>query len=74
MMTDKACVIFQSLVEIRIGDGKNVLLWNDLLSNGRATKEIVHVVIELVTIRRKNCRWAVDTLTKNKWLKDASKR
>jgi hypothetical protein len=66
----EAAQVFQSLLTMKIGDGKRILFWKDNWIGGRSKEEIAPDVVRLVPTRRKNSRWAADALVENKWMSD----
>ena len=66
----KAEAAFQSLVRIKVGDGRNCLFWKDSWVKGCTVKEIAPAVLALVGDKAKNGRSVADGLRNNSWLDD----
>jgi hypothetical protein len=71
MMTDvEADGVFNSLVEIKVGDGAKTLFWTDRWWNGRAISEIAPLVVASVSLAKKKRRTVRETLQDHAWVGD----
>ena len=62
--------VFDSLVKIRVGDGRKVKFWTDRWINGRSVLEIAPGIGRTVSGRSKNSRTVAQGLAENRWLLD----
>jgi hypothetical protein len=66
----KATEVFQSLVQIHVGDERKVRFWKDRWINGKTAEEVAPEVTALVSTRKKNCRLLAQALPGKNWIKD----
>ena len=65
-----SAAVFDSLVQITVGNGKKVLFWKDRWINGRAAKDFAPLVVQSVNTRRKNSRTVEAGMLNNRWCLD----
>jgi hypothetical protein len=66
----KAREVFDTLVQIKVGDGSRVLFWRDKWIRGRAAAEIAPSIVQRVTTRCRNSRTVAQGLVDNRWAED----
>jgi hypothetical protein len=65
---------FESLVQIKMGNGKLVYFWRDRWINGQSVADIAPGLWSTVSAHMKNRRTMQQALTNNAWLLDLSSR
>jgi hypothetical protein len=72
-LTDsKARDVFDSLVQIKVGDGLRVLFWRDRWIDGKSVRDIAPVLMGKVKTRSYNARTVAQGLTDHRWVLDIS--
>ena len=71
MIKDKeAKEVFDCLVRIKAGNGRNTLFWTDGWINGRRAKDFAPGIVATVSTRAKNSRTVAQGLLDKNWLAD----
>jgi hypothetical protein len=70
MKDSKAREVFDSLMQIQVGDGRSVLFWRDRWMGVRGVQELAPTLIKRVKTRAYNARTVAQGLTENIWLLD----
>jgi hypothetical protein len=65
---EKARATFHSMVQIQVGDGKQVLFWVHRWIQGRSTADIAPGITMYVQKRARNARTVAEALQNNKWM------
>ncbi|KAM0850126.1 hypothetical protein ACQ4PT_053288 [Festuca glaucescens] len=65
-----ARVLFDSLVQIRVGDGRRVLFWWDRWINGRSAADIAPGLFLTISTQVINARTVAQALVDNRWFAD----
>jgi hypothetical protein len=66
----KARDVFDSLVQITVGNGRKLLFWRDRWIDGRSTTDIAPLVVKKVKTRAKNARTVAQGLLDDLWTRD----
>ncbi|KAM0877851.1 hypothetical protein ACQ4PT_035236 [Festuca glaucescens] len=68
----QAWEVFDSLVRIKVGDGRSTLFWRDRWINGRAASDYAPGLCRTVSARTRNARTVAQGLSENAWITDFS--